>query len=72
MTYEDKINELEKINEQLSNPETNLDKSIELFEKSLTLAKECFDKLKEAEGKVTVLKKELSKFVEENFDETQE
>ena len=69
MKYEQIISELEKISTKLDSKDVSLSESIELFEKSVTLAKEGYDILNSTEGKITVLKKELDKFIEKPFVE---
>ena len=64
MTYEQAIEELNKIAKQLENPEIKIDEAIGLFEQSIKLTKFCMDKLKETEGKIVVLKKEQDKMLE--------
>ena len=64
MTYEQAIEELNKIAKQLENPEIKIDDAISLFEKSIELTKFCMDKLKETEGKIVMLKKEQDKMLE--------
>ncbi|MBQ7579239.1 MAG: exodeoxyribonuclease VII small subunit [Clostridia bacterium] len=64
MTYEQAIEELNKIAKQLENPEIKIDEAISLFEQSIKLTKFCMDKLKETEGKIVVLKKEQDKMLE--------
>lgn len=69
MNYEQNLKELEKISEELTNPKTTLNEAIEKFEKSLKIAKEAMQELKVAEGKISVLKKELDSFNETPFTE---
>lgn len=69
MSYEEAIKELEKILSDLENGEVNLDESLKLFEKSVELSKLCFEKLKEAEGKVEIIKKELDEITIKPFDD---
>lgn len=67
MNYEQALAELNKIAVELENDETGLDKAVELFEKSIELSKICFEKLKQTQGKITKLNKELDKMVETPF-----
>ncbi|MBQ7452963.1 MAG: exodeoxyribonuclease VII small subunit [Clostridia bacterium] len=64
MNYEEAINELEKIEKELANGDVKIDEAVKLFEKSVELSKLCFENLKQTEGKITMLKKELDKMVE--------
>jgi len=68
MTYEQAVEELNKIAKQLENPEIKIDEAISLFEKSITLTKECMEKLKATEGKIVKLKKEQDKMLEEPLE----
>ena len=69
MNYEDAIKELEKILETLESGKVDLDQSIKLFEKSVELSKVCFDKIKETEGKVEIIKKQLDQIVIKPFED---
>ena len=59
MTYEEAINQLQKIAEDLESGKLTLDESVKLFEKSVELSKICFDKIKQTDGEVLLIKKEL-------------
>lgn len=59
MTYEQAVKELENILNSLENQDTSLDEAMKLFEKSVELSKICFDKIKQTQGKVEIIKKEL-------------
>ncbi len=53
---------LEELNEYvaiINSNDTSLEKSIELYEKSVVLAKECYDILLSANGKIQELSKQL-------------
>ena len=69
MTYEDALKELEKIATALEDKGTALEDAVKLFEKSLELSKFCFEKLKETDGKIVTLKKELDALIETPFDD---
>ena len=69
MNYEDAIKELEKILETLESGKVDLDQSIKLFEKSVELSKVCFDKIKETEGNVEIIKKQLDQIVIKPFED---
>lgn len=71
MNYEQALAELNKIAAELENNETGLDKAVELFEKSIELSKICFEKLKQTEGKIVKLNKELDKMIETPFVDEQ-
>ncbi len=61
MSFEDKLQELEKIVEKLENGQLSLDESLGLFEKGIKLVRECDTNLKCARQKV-------EKLIEENND----
>ena len=54
-TFEDSLNELEKIASNLENGELGLDEAIIEFEKGINLSKECSKKLDEAEKRINIL-----------------
>jgi exodeoxyribonuclease VII small subunit len=58
-SFEDSLKRLEEISELLESEESGLEKSIELYEEGIKLSKYCYTALKEAELKVTELKKEI-------------
>lgn len=69
MKYEEAIAKLEEITQKLSNDNVSLDDAVKLFEESTKLSKICFDTIKEVEGKVSVIKKELDGIKEKPLDE---
>ena len=50
--FEDMLGELETLVKKLENGDTDLDTSIEIYQKAMKLAKECGDKLNNAEEAV--------------------
>ena len=69
MKYEEAVKELENILSQLENDKVGLDEAVALFEKSVELSKLCFDKIKQTEGKVEIIKKNLDEIKIKPFDE---
>ncbi len=69
MTYEQAVKELEEILQSLENQDTSLDDALKLFEKSVELSKICFEKIKQTQGKVEIIKKELDEIKVQNFDD---
>ncbi len=69
-TFEEKLEELEKIVEELESGEVKLDSAIDKYGKAMKIAKECSDKLNKAEETVTKILKENGTF--ENFEVTNE
>jgi exodeoxyribonuclease VII small subunit len=59
-TFNEKLERLESINEELDRDETELEKAIELYEEGIKLAAECLEALRTAELRITELKKELT------------
>ena len=58
-SFEDSIKRLEEIASLLDNENVGLDQAISLYEEGIELSKSCMTKLKEAELKITMLKKNL-------------
>ncbi|MEE2773549.1 MAG: exodeoxyribonuclease VII small subunit [Pseudomonadota bacterium] len=61
MTYEEALNELEKIVSELESGRAELDKSIELYTRGSQLKDHCDDKLRSAEEKIAMVAKESGK-----------
>ncbi|MCK9582744.1 MAG: exodeoxyribonuclease VII small subunit [Endomicrobiales bacterium] len=53
--FEDALSELEKIVEELESPATELERSIELFEKGVALARLCTKTLQDAKNKIEMI-----------------
>lgn len=58
--YEDNIKRLEEIVALLEKGELSLDESLKLFEEGTKLSSQCYQTLKNAEQKITVLNSENS------------
>ncbi|GBD88788.1 exodeoxyribonuclease 7 small subunit [bacterium BMS3Abin03] len=71
-SFEQNLKRLEEISEKLESEEIGLDDAIELFEKGVKLSKSCLATLKNAELKITELKKDLSDFSDDEDDELDE
>ena len=69
MNYEQAIKELENILASLEKGDVDLDQAIKLFERSVELSKICFDKIKDTEGKVEIVKKQLDQIVIKPFED---
>lgn len=67
MTYEQAVKELENILNALESQDTSLDEAMKLFEKSVELSKICFEKIKQTQGKVEIIKKELDQIKVQDF-----
>ena len=57
ISFEEALEELEKIAEKLERQSLTLEDSIKAFERGTELKKICADRLKEAEGKIEFLQK---------------
>jgi len=60
-SFEKSLKRLEEIAELLENEEIGLDESVKLYEEGIKLSKVCYDRLKDAELKITELKSQLEK-----------
>ncbi len=58
-SFESSLERLQQISDILEKGEVSLEESIKLYEEGINLAKICYTTLKEAELKVTELKKQL-------------
>lgn len=58
-SFEESITKLEEISEALENGDLPLEDAIKLYEEGIELSKYCYDKLKEAELKITQLRRDL-------------
>lgn len=61
--FESSLLRLEEISSQLESGEVGLEESIRLYEEGIELAKICYSTLKNAELKVTELKKQLEESI---------
>ena len=68
MKFEEALEKLNKIKEELENPDITLDKSLELYKESVEYTKICLDKLKDADGEILVIKNEIDKLIEKPLD----
>lgn len=68
-TFEEKITSLEEIVKKLENGNVPLDDAIENFKTAMTLAKECDEKLKNAEENVNKILKENGKLDDFKIEE---
>ena len=67
-SFEENIEELEKIVTELEKGDLNLDDSVSKFEEGIKLSKECNKILEDAEKKITILLNEDGNIKEENFE----
>lgn len=66
--FEECIQRLEKIVQELEQAEVPLEKSLTLFEEGMKLSASCRKELEEAEGKVEILLKQNGKLQAEAFE----
>jgi exodeoxyribonuclease VII small subunit len=66
--FEDCLERLEKIVQELEKGEVPLEKSLTLFEEGMDLSATCRKQLEEAEGKVEILLKQNGKLQTEPFE----
>jgi exodeoxyribonuclease VII small subunit len=66
--FEDCLQRLEKIVQELEAGDVPLEKSLALFEEGMELSASCRKELEEAEGKVEILLKQNGKLQAEPFD----
>ena len=67
-SFEEQMEDLEKIVGELEKGELNLDDSVTKFEEGIKISKECNKILQEAEKKITMLVNENDKIKEKKFE----
>jgi len=70
--FEDCLQRLEKIVEELEKGNVPLEQAIKLFEEGVKLSNSCRQELEAAEGKVEILLKQNGKFQPEPFEPSAE
>ncbi len=70
--FEECLQRLEKIVQELEKGDVPLEKSLTLFEEGMQLSTACRKELEEAEGKVEILLKKNGKLQSEPFEPVQE
>lgn len=65
MTLEQKIAKLDELATQIEQG-VSLEKSIEIFDKSVVLADECMKQLSECKGKLEILREKVRKMTDED------
>ena len=66
-SFEDKIQELEKIVGDLEKGDVNLDELVKKFENGMKISKECSKILEDTEKKITILLNDGEEVIEEEF-----
>lgn len=67
-SFEELMDDLENIAEELESDKLNLDDSMKKFEEGMKISKLCNEKLESAEKKITILLEKNGEIEEENFD----
>jgi len=67
INFEESIEKIEKIAEELESGKLNLDESIKKFEEGMNLSKKCSEYLENAEKKITMIINDAGNIKEENF-----
>ena len=68
MNFEEKIKQLQDITTKMENTDLSMSEGVELYEKGVKLAKECYEELNNVKGKINVIKQDLEKYREESLD----
>ena len=71
-SFEENIDDLEKIVSELESGDLNLDDSVSKFEEGIKISKECNKILEDAEKKITILLNKDGEIKEENFTTEEE
>lgn len=66
MNYEKKLAELENLVKKLEEGGLTLEESIAVFEKGVTLTKECLGALNEYKGKISSIQDEMDKLLSQD------
>lgn len=66
--FEDALRELEDIVKRLESGDLPLEESLKIFEEGVTLSRYCFQKLEEAEKRVSILMKDEGGMRREPFE----
>ncbi len=65
---DEKIEELEKILEKLEADGVSVEDGIALFEKGIAVTKECLESLSKTKGRITELKKQMDRLIEQPLE----
>lgn len=68
VTFENAEKELEEIITKLEDEKTPFSEAQKLYGRGTELVKFCLSNLDEVKGKITIIKKDLDKFIEEKFE----
>ena len=68
MEFDDKMKQLNDICGKIQDSSCTVADSIKMYEQAANIALECLKQLEETRGKITIIKKQLDNYKEENFD----
>lgn len=68
MEFEKATAKLSEIVEKLDSKGVTLEESIALFEEGVNVSKDCIDILKQARGKITVIRRQMDEIFEQPLD----
>ncbi len=68
MSIDTKLAKLQEIVKKLDSGNVSFEESLRLFEEGSLTAKELYEELSKAKGKISVLKQDVDKFKEEDWD----
>lgn len=68
MNFEENLEQLEKVVQELESGKLNLEDSIKKFEEGMELSKKCNEILENAEKRITVLTNKEDKIEEKDFE----
>lgn len=69
ISFEELFEKLEEITNKLEQGDIGLEESINLYEEGIKISKECYEMLRKAKLKITELKKEFEKQIDNDFEE---
>ena len=72
IVFEDAMNQLEAVANELEKGDLGLDASVAKFEEGMKLSAKCSELLEDAEKRITILLKDGDKIKEENFIQEEE
>ncbi|MEI7812037.1 MAG: exodeoxyribonuclease VII small subunit [Ignavibacteria bacterium] len=65
-SFEESLSRLDEISRRLDSEAIGLDEAVSLYEEGIKLSKQCYQQLKEAELKITTLRKTLESEIQED------
>ena len=69
MTFEESAKRLEEIVEKLEGGKVTLEEGSKLFEEGAELVKKCYADLDKTKGKITIIKNELDKIINDTMED---